>query len=186
MKSKCENHWAKKKREQKEGEKRRVQKLKEIAMFQGTSCTSTHRTNRTANARATTEQNKASSGCRDRRKSHESGHQSTRELASARRNAQGRRCQSRRGGDEDWWQPVGGECVPVAPGGPSSDADSRSRCDRRPRRQAEGQSSGWGCPTGGCQQRSWHCGQHGGFIAGVLSGFSQGVIRYLLFCASGE
>jgi hypothetical protein len=80
-------------------------------------------------------------------------------------------------------------CLPVAPGGPSWDADSRSGCDRRPRRQVEGQSSGWGCPTGGCQQRSWHCGQHGqhgGFIAGVLSGFSQGVITYLLFCASGE
>jgi hypothetical protein len=66
-------------REQEEGEKRRVQKLKEIAMFQGTSCKSTHRTNRKANARATTEQNNASSGCRDRRKSHEIGHQSARE-----------------------------------------------------------------------------------------------------------
>lgn len=176
-------------REQEEGEKRRVQKLKEIAMFQGTSCKSTHRTNRRANARATTEQNNASSGCRDRRKSHEIGHQSARERVrdgTLKADVVEAVAVGAKTGDRRWaesvhrWHQVGRGGMPIRGRGVTGDRGGRWRASRR---------AGWGCPTGGCQQRSWHCGQHGqhgGFIAGVLSGFSQVVIRYLLFCASGE
>ncbi|CAM6021699.1 unnamed protein product [Sphagnum balticum] len=87
-------------------------------------------------------------------------------------------------GDSRWaesvyrWHQVGRRRMPIRGRGVTGDRGGRWRASRR---------AGWGCPTGGCQQRSWHCGQHGqhgGFVAGVLSGFSQGVIRkiFIILC----